>query len=197
MPSRAVGRPPVRETTEALRRAAEAIMEDEGFSRLTVGGLVKAAGTTRPTFYRRYASTAHVAFDVIAHRFGDGNPVDTGSLDGDILQLQREEVEMFSTALVRKNLPGLLEVVRTDPAVREMFQSHFILPRRANVGDVVAAGAARGEVPPASPDAVEVVCDLLLGPILARALLPIGQPLDGSLAVETTRVALAYLRGRC
>ncbi|MBF0816246.1 TetR/AcrR family transcriptional regulator [Microbacterium paludicola] len=193
MATKTVGRPPLPEITDALLRAAERIMESEGFSKLTVDRLVTEVRTTRPTFYRRYPSIAHVAFDVIKMRFGTGTPVGTGTLRGDLLKLQREDVAMFSSPLLRNNLPGLLESVRTDPDVRDLYRDSFIMPRRANVGDVIAEAAQRGELDASVSHDVELVCDTLLGPVLARAVLPIGQPLDDYLARETVDQALRYL----
>lgn len=193
MATKTVGRPPMPEITDGLLRAAERIMESDGFSKLTVDRLVTEVKTTRPTFYRRYPSIAHVAFDVIRMRFGTGTRVGTGTLRGDLLRLQREDIAMFSSPLVRNNLPGLLESVRTDADVRDLYRDNFILPRRANVGEVIAAASERGEIAPATPHAVELVCDTLLGPVLARAVLPVGQPLDDHLARETVGLALRYL----
>jgi len=168
-------------------------MEADGFSHLTVDGLVTEVGTSRPTFYRRYPSIAHLAFDVIRMRFSAGTPTNTGSLRGDILKLQREEVAMFSTPLLRNNLTGLLEVVRNDAAVRTLYLDNFILPRRAIVGQVLAAAVERGELPSAEAYDVELVCDMLLGPVLARAVLPLDLPISDELAVETAESALRYL----
>lgn len=193
MATKTVGRPPIPEITDALVRAAERIMESDGFSKLTVDGLVTEVRTTRPTFYRRYPSIAHVAFDVIRMRFGSATPVDTGTLRGDLLKLQREEVAMFSSQLLRNNLPGLLESMRTDPDVRDLYRDNFIMPRRANVRDIIVAAALRGEIDSTTSHDVELVCDTLLGPILSRAVLPIGQPLDDHLARETVELAVRYL----
>jgi AcrR family transcriptional regulator len=188
------GRPYDPEIGQELRSAAERVMVKEGFSGLTVDGLVSEAGTTRPTFYRRYRSVAHLAFDVIVNRYGTGSSVDTGSLADDLLQLQREEVEMFSDPLLRNNLPGLLESVRTDSYVRELYLEQFIKPRRAAVLRVVDAAITRGEIPESGFD-IAWVCDLLLSPLLTRALLPIAGGLDDQLARRTALLAFDALKG--
>jgi len=182
------GRPPVSGLTEALLRAAKRIMLNEGFSSLTVDALVTEVGTTRPTFYRRFSNTADVALTVVRNTFGTGTAVDTGSLRGDLLALQREEVQMFSSALIRKNLSGLLEAARSDVDLRAAYASQFIGPRRANVARVLSAAVERGEI--ADDVDAEFVCDLLFGPILARALMPSGGALDDRLAEQTTEAAL-------
>lgn len=166
---------------------------EHGFSELTIDGLVSEAGTTRPTFYRRYRNVAHLAFDVIRHRFGTEAQVSTGSLAKDLLQLQHDEVAMFSDPLLRNNLPGLLESVRIDAHVRKLYVEEFIRPRRATVEGVINAAVNRGEISRSSID-IDWICDLLLSPILTRALLPIAGSGGGDdLARRTTQLALNEL----
>jgi len=192
MESNRSGRPHVAGITEALLEAAERVMVAEGFTGLTVDRLVEDAGTTRPTFYRRFPNVAHIAFEVIRIRFGTGAAVDTGSLFDDLLTLQREEVKMFAAPVFRNSLPGFLEAARSEPAMLDTFLSHFIIPRRANVARVLEAAGRRGEVAVDGID-IDFVCDMLLGPVMARAVLPAGAPLDDRLALSTTEAAIAHL----
>jgi AcrR family transcriptional regulator len=195
MPTNKPGRPYAQGITEALLQAAERVMVDGGYSSLTIDALAAEVGTTRPTFYRRFPSVAHLAFAVIKNRFGTGAPTDTGSLGEDLLVLQREEIAMFATPLLRKNLPGLLEAIRTDSELREIYETEFVQPRRANVGRILAAAAGRGEIGAEAVDD-EYVCDLLVGPILSRALLPVGAPLDDRLARQTVETVLRTMAAR-
>jgi len=171
-------------------------MAHSGFAGLTVDRLVEEAGTTRPTFYRRFPNVAHLAFEVIRIRFGTGSEVDTGSLYEDLFSLQREEIEMFTFPAFRNSLPGFLEAARSEPALLELYQSHFIFPRRSNVARVIASASRRGEIAIAPEDVdTNFVCDMLLGPVMARAALPLGAPLDDQLARMTAMGAVAYLSG--
>ncbi len=179
--------------TEALLQAAERVMANEGYAALTIDSLVSEVNTTRPTFYRRFPNIAHLALEVIRIRFGTGASIDSGSLHDDILQLQREEIAMFASPLLRNNLTGLLEAARADAAVRAFYESQFIGPRRSNVARVISRAIERGEVEGRQVD-VDYVCDLLLGPILARALLPVPAALDDRLARQTTASAIQTLK---
>ena len=187
-----LGRPPKPEISVALRQAAERVMLSSGFSKLTIDGLVTEIGTTRPAFYRRYRTLAHLVFDVIRNRFGTEDAVNTGSLASDLLQLQRNEVTMFADPLLRNNLPGLLESLRTDPELEALYLDRFIAPRRAHVASVIAAAAERGEIPKEASD-LGFICDVLLGPILARAIVPVLGDLDDELARQTVVVAMRAL----
>ncbi|TFD11648.1 TetR/AcrR family transcriptional regulator [Cryobacterium sp. TMT1-2-2] len=192
MESNRSGRPHVAGITQALLAAAEKAMVSEGFTGLTVDRLVEEAGTTRPTFYRRFPSVAHIAFEVIRLRFGTGAGVDTGSLYEDLLALQRKEVEMFASPVFRNSLPGFLEAARSEPAMLATFLSLFIIPRRSNVARVLESAVARGEIVVGDID-VDFICDMLLGPVMARAVLPAGSPLDDRLAQSTTESVIAHI----
>nr|WP_284292344.1 TetR/AcrR family transcriptional regulator [Luteimicrobium album] len=191
MSSRPVGRPLDPAIRESLLHAAERVMVTEGFSKLTVESLCSEIGTTRPAFYRRYRNVSHLAFDVIRRHFGAEPPQETGSLEGDLLALQLAEVAMFADPLMSKNLSGLLESVLGDPVLSGTYASQFILPRRARVADVLEAAVARGEI--SGYDDVPFICDMLVGPIMARSLLPGSEPVDETLARSTTRAVLALL----
>jgi len=191
MSSRQVGRPLDPAIRESLVQVAERVMVTDGYSKLTVEALCSEIGTTRPAFYRRYRNIAHLAFDVIRRHFGAEPPQETGSLEGDLLALQLAEVAMFADPLMSKNLSGLLESVLGDPVLSETYASQFILPRRARVADVLEAAVARGEI--SGYDDVPFICDMLVGPILARSVLPGSGPVDDDLARSTTRAVLAML----
>lgn len=187
------GRPRDAAISRALVQTAERRMEDAGFHKLTVDGIVNEVGTTRQTFYRRYKTVSILALEVLLARFGGQGEVDTGHLESDLLELQRSDVAMMSTPLIQKNLPGLLEEIRTDAEVRELYFAKMIHPRRENVRAVIERARERGEVTQADIDS-EYICDLLFGPLLARVLLPTDQPLDDRLARKTVETVLRELR---
>ncbi|AZZ56017.1 TetR/AcrR family transcriptional regulator [Rathayibacter iranicus] len=194
MPSNKPGRPYATGIAEALLQAAERVMVDKGYSALTVDALAAEVGTTRPTFYRRFPSVAHLALAVIKNRFGTGTPPDTGSLYNDLLALQRQEVAMLATPLLRKNLPGLLYAAHTDNEFSVLYEAEFVLPRRANVVHIIDAAGRRNEIGVEILD-VDYVCDLLLGPIFLRALPSARAPLDDRFARQTVETAICTLAG--
>lgn len=195
MADRRPGRPPIEGISGALIQAAERIMTTDGFSKLTVDGLASEIGTTRPTFYRRYPGVAQLALDVITSRFGNATPIDTGSLANDLLALQRADVAKYSSPLLANSLPGLVEYVRHDASVRELYREQFVAPRRRIVVQIVDAASARGEITAARSETLDLdlLDDLLLGPILTRALLPVPGRLDDALARTTAQLGLDYL----
>ncbi|MGV1034732.1 MAG: TetR-like C-terminal domain-containing protein [Microbacteriaceae bacterium] len=172
--------------------AAERVMVSDGFSALTIDALVREVGTTRPAFYRRYDGIPYLVFDVLRRKFNSQSFESSGALAADFLKLQRDEITMFSGALLRNNLPGLLELARTKPDLVELYSQQFVQPRRAWVQLAIDAAVERGEISQPTVD-TGFICDLLLGPLMARALLPNIGELDDELAQATAAVALSQL----
>lgn len=192
MPSNKTGRPRTGGITEALLQAAERVMVDGGYSALTIDALAAEVGTTRPTFYRRFPSIDHLILEVLKSRFGTGLPVSTGSLYEDLLTVQREEIAMYAAPLLRKNLLGLLEAARSDAELGALYETEFISPRRSNIARIIHEASARDEIEIDDLD-INYICDLMLGTILSRALLPAKATLDDHLAHQTVRTALSAL----
>lgn len=187
------GRPRDATISRALVRAAERQMETGGFGSLSVEAVVTEVGTTRQTFYRRYPSISALALDVLCSRFGEFHEVDSGNLASDLLELQREDVAMMTSPLMRMNLPGLLEAVRSDEGARKIYFEKLIQPRRDNVHHVIQAAIRRGELSSQGVDP-EYICDLLFGALLARTVLPVNLPVDDRFARRTVDTALRELR---
>ena len=176
-------------------QAAERIMADEGYSHLSVDRLVTEIGTTRPTFYRRYSNLAHLVLDVLNNHYTRPTYQTTGSLHGDLLRFQRDEITALSSPLFRHNLAGLMEPLRLDPTVRELFSEYFTVPRRMRLAAILDAAAERGELEGGSVVPVETVRDLLMGPVLARLVLPLESPIDDALARSTVQAVCELLGG--
>lgn len=186
------GRPLAPGISSALLAAAEDIMTDRGYSELSVDLLASTVGITRPTFYRRFRNIADLAFAVIQQRFGKGEEVDTGSLMGDLFELQKYELDMMANPLIIKNLPGLILSFKTDQQIEVLYQEHFIEPRREKVSEVVKRAVSRGEIPDKTYD-YDYLCDVLLGPFLTRILMPVNGALSIDLAYQTAATARSLL----
>lgn len=193
MPSKRIGRPLVSGISSALLASAEKIMLAEGYSGLSVDRVVTDAGTTRPTFYKRYPSVSQLAFEVIDNAFDADEVASTGTLSGDLLELQRQNIVMMGSSLMRLNLPGLLEAARVDDTISQLYQERILDPRRRRVVWAIESARARGEIESTEVEG-DLVFDLLFGPLLARVLLPPNRPLDDALAHATAAIATRAIR---
>jgi AcrR family transcriptional regulator len=192
MSGRRAGRPRAQDTTDDFIRAGEEIIAEQGFSALTVDGLVSRVGSTRPTFYRRFRSAAHLAVAVLARRFAPGPAPETGSLDGDLHAVQREEIAVLSAPVARNSVVDLIGVARTDDDLAGLLDADFIRPRRERVKHAIDAAVARGEIERPDADADQIY-DLLMGPLITRMFVPPHALPDDALAASSLRSALARL----
>jgi AcrR family transcriptional regulator len=186
-----VGRPRQESLDGAILDATASIVESRGYGALSIEAVAVAAGTTRATVYRRHPSVAELVISTLADRFGTDPGVDTGTLEGDLLAIQRHRLVLFSHPLIVRGLPGLIDALSRQPVVAESFSRDFLAPRRRATTRAVERAVARGELS-GDPDA-EWISDLLTGPLLMRALLPGLQPIDEPLIERTVRSALRAL----
>ncbi|MBT0567469.1 TetR/AcrR family transcriptional regulator [Williamsia sp. CHRR-6] len=187
------GRPRDSSIDDAILDEAAKMVIENGYGATTIDAVARAAGTTRPAIYRRYASLAQVVAAAMTSRSSLA-PADTGTLADDLREFQRQQVHFFSDPLVLRALPGLIEESARNDTLRTRMFDDFLLPRRAAVRAALDRAVARGDItPPSNP---ENVFDLLIGPLMLRTLLPDLGGVDASL-IEVTVAAALDAVGRC
>jgi len=152
----------VQATTELLRTG--------GYSAVTIDAVSKASGVARTTIYRHYASVAELVMAVLK----DLRPPTEcpGSADPaeDLRQMLRQVADSVSTGL----LPAMIEAVRRDPEFARL-KDDWVLARRAETRQILVRLVELGALAPHVD--LEVVNDLLVGPLFYRALMT-GTPID-------------------
>ena len=191
MASKRVGRPLDPSLEETLLRVAEHIMDTEGFSGLTVDRLAKAASSTRPTFYRRFSGVGEIALVVIERRRRAPLRRSRGSLREDLLQIQRAAGAMLARPSVQQSLPGLVQ----PGVVRERgLLAVFVHPTEEALQVALDAARERGELVNEYADRA-LIRDILLGPLIARTLIPTPLGIEEDFLVSTVDAALETIRG--
>lgn len=190
--TQATGRPRDASLETKILEATEALLSESGYAALTIDGIVSRAGTSRPAFYRRYGGIPEVLLAMLRQKFGIPPEMDAGSVESDLLAIQREQVRLFAHPLVRRCLAGFLDSLQTDEGLVESFHGGFFAPRREATQQALLRGADRGEIP--RPRDLDWACDLLSGPLVMRATFPRLGPIDDDLAEATVRALLADLR---
>ncbi|MDJ0356856.1 TetR/AcrR family transcriptional regulator [Paenarthrobacter sp. PH39-S1] len=186
------GRPRKAQLDAALQTAAEALIVSKGYGAMSVDAVAAAAGTTRPAFYRRYSGIPDLVLSLILQKFGVDLDFNSGELRTDLVNVQRDQVALFSDPLVSNSLAGFLESTRHNEDLASMFVGGFLGPRRAATGAILHRAAARGDIPTGYE--MDWVCDLLTGPLLLRAIMPGLPSLDEDLVQHTVETALRALR---
>jgi AcrR family transcriptional regulator len=146
------GRPRDPRIDRAVLRATAELLVEGGYADLSIAAIAARAGTTKPAIYRRWRSLAHLVHET-AFPTGETTTLpETGSLAGDLREMVRRTVAVFSHPVARAALPGLLAEVSADPslhtALLERFQDGVWGAIGARVAEAVATGEARPGVDP-------------------------------------------------
>jgi AcrR family transcriptional regulator len=167
------GRPRSPEAHAAILRAALELAVEGGLRGLSMEAIAARAGVGKATIYRRWKSKEALFAEAIASIALNPQVPDTGSVRGDFEAASRAAVGRMAPEAFRV-LPRLLADAADDPDLLEALQQSLVRPRRAAIAAIVRRGVERGELR-ADLD-VDLVSEMLLGPMIARVLMSGGDP---------------------
>src|SRR6266498_4710155 len=192
---RAVGRAPRgKATTEALRGAVRAMLDELGYQALTIEGVAARSGVAKTSIYRRWPSKAEMVFDLMMHSSAELPAMDDrGSLTGDIEALSARIVALVAGPLGRRIFPGLICDAASDRGLMQRFRATFVADGRDQIAQVLERSVRRGDLPDATAAA-----DLQAVLIGAALMFPLLHPdLDeGALRDKITDLAMAVVDQR-
>ena len=167
----------------AVLEATYAELAERGYLGLTVENVAQRAGVHKTTVYRRWTSVDGLIADALAATAADAWPIpDTGSLEGDLVELAREVIRGESPVFEAVIAAGFQSDI-ASAALRE-----FYARRHEEAATVVVRGIERGEAP-AGTSPVELV-RLTCAPLYYRYFIS-REPVDDEVAVRSARAALA------
>lgn len=180
------------QVTTAITRAAFAELAEVGYGKLTMEGVARRAGVSKPTLYRRWATKEQLVLALVEQvAVAAAEVPDTGSLRGDLRAFLAATAAGFSHPLASRIIPDLLaEGIRT-PAVADALQA-VGLGRREKVGQILRRGIDRGELPAGLE--LELALDLCIAPLFWRRLLG-GEPTSPDYLDSLTDTLIAAFRG--
>jgi AcrR family transcriptional regulator len=186
------GRTPDPAREAAILDAAEELLKEVGYDRMTLDAVARRASASKATIYRRWNGKADMVAALI-DRIADDHPVlvVSDSLRADLLAA----FGLYCAAVTRKTelVRGLVAAMGADPHLRTLMSQRLADPHYDEVDRILAAAAARGELP-FTPDAAPVL-RAAKGLVWHRVLLA-GEQLDDSFIAEAVdSVFLPLLRG--
>lgn len=111
--SRSAGRPRSSAVDLALLTAAQDLLIEVGFARLTVDAVAARGGTSKNTIYRRWPNKTELVVAAVEHQYHVPEAPDLGSLREDLLACARTYAE--GDDRTQRLMAGLLtEMVRND-----------------------------------------------------------------------------------
>jgi AcrR family transcriptional regulator len=159
------GRPRSPQADHDIRRATLDLLDERGYSGLSIEAVAQRAGVGKATVYRRHRSKAELVFAHLMHDLDLPPPADAGSLRADLTAILDDLIARMADPLTRQALPGLIADLRADPGLLERFKTTFVARERECLATVLDRAVARGELP-TRPD-LELVHALLVGPVYA------------------------------
>jgi AcrR family transcriptional regulator len=184
------GRPRSTAADLAIVHATIQILVQDGYDGLTMAGVAQRAGVSTATLYRRYESKVDLVVGCITtlkDQFHE--PVDTGSLAGDIRALVLEGCAAFSSESAGL-MKALIGEVQRNPELGEAMRERMLSQRNDHGLRLIELAVERGEIaPPADP---ELALQMIMGPFVFRSLVT-GEPVDGEFADHLCTLALRLL----
>ena len=190
-PRRGRGRPRREGADAQILETTLAVLEEKGYSDLTVDEVAERTKVAKTTIYRRWASKGALVAAAVATRVTPFVPPDTGTLEGDLLAVATRAHTILSGDLGRI-FAGLIGESQLDPDLREILLTST-RQRRQIYEAVVKRGVDRGEL--AKDVDVELLVDMIVGVLWNRMLIT-RAALRESLPHEIVQVILNGVRPR-
>ncbi|MET9313466.1 TetR/AcrR family transcriptional regulator [Kribbella sp. NPDC003505] len=169
--------------------AVESELAEHGYDGLTIDAVAARSGVHRTTLYRRWKSVPGLLVDLLGAGADDAwEPADTGSLEGDLIEVNRE-VHAALTARPSVTQAVIAASFRTAEAAEAL--TRFWEDRYARTAVVVRRAVERGELA-AEVDAHQLL--LTATAPLYHQLVLLRQPMTRAEADHHARVAAASVR---
>ena len=172
------GRPRSEAAEQAIVGAVLSLLE-KGYplALLSIEGIAGEAGVGKSTIYRRWPNKEEPLLDLLG-RLDEPEPA--APTDGSVRDALVASLEFLRRAALARRSHGSLALISTElrsmPELYRRYHEQVIEPRRLRLRLLLARGVEQGEIR-ADVD-LELLGDLIVGPMLARTVLRPSAPLD-------------------
>lgn len=182
------GRGPSTRVTEQAFAATFKLLQQSGFSSLSMEAIADSAGVNKTTLYRRWGSLNSLLKEAIASQdIGKPDMADTGSLQSDI----RELANQFAFYFCKPEIIAIIRLIASsrDHSLEELMNEYW-LERADLFTALIERASARGETVRAHR--FQMAIEIMVGPMLLRLLMT-HQPIDSDLLDTTSNLAYQLL----
>lgn len=177
------------EGRQAVLRAADDLLVEQGFDGVTMEGIARRAGVAKQTIYRWWKSKADVLLDAFLQDTAEElEPGDEGDLAVDLAEYLGRLARFLADSDTGKVFRALTARAQLDPEFAEEFRAKVLRPQRLRGMLLLERGVSRGQLP-VDLD-VETQTVNLVSPIFYRVLVT-GEPVDRRV---TDELAQAFLQ---
>ena len=140
-----MGRPRDTQIDAAVLEATLAMLDESGYGQLTLEGVARRAGTSKPAVYRRWRGRQRLVLAALGERLGEARAPDTGCTLCDL-----DECLKLFVAAFRRMPPDVIGSLFADCAgdrdLRAAFMTTLFEPPRAAVKETLDRAHARGDL---------------------------------------------------
>lgn len=160
----------------SILEAADDLLVEQGFARLTMEGIAERAGVAKQTIYRWWPSKVAVLLEAFIEDAADFRaPVDTGDLAKDLRAHARGLAQFLTKSDAGAVFRALMaEAQHDEELAARLRREHLTLQCQYDRGPLERA-MARGDLPKDTD--IDLAVDRLVGPIYYRVLVT-GQPVS-------------------
>jgi len=166
-PQRLRGRPRSDEAEQTILKVTRDLLAARGFVALNYDELAARAHCSKATVYRRWSSKGHLAVAALAELPDPPLTQDRGDLRLELLELLDGMIAIFDDSPAITIMQSLIGERARNPELAELLDAAF-RTRRLGLAKILQRGIDRGEL--SAQTDIELVMDLIVGPILCRYL---------------------------
>lgn len=173
------------------------LAEGTTLSDLSMEGIAREAGVGKATVYRRWSGKEALLLDVLATV--DAPPPEksrTGVLRDDLITaveyIRRRSLAKRESALMR----SMMTQAQSNPVLWQRYHDTVVAARRRMLMELLEGGIASGEIRPELGEDLDLLSDMVVGPVLARATLRPDASLPEDLAERVVDTLLEGMRPR-
>lgn len=189
--ARSPGRPRDSRIDDAVLRATVELLEEIGYTRLTIPLVAARAGSTPPAVYRRFPTKIELVYEAVFPGLPSAELLLAGDLESVVRALIRASIDLFSQPAVHTAISGLMAEMPSEPGLSarllgRLQDSTYVLLQQF-LDKATSEGLAAGGV-----DA-RLFLDMISGTVMMA--LANERNLDGAWVDQTTTLIVNGLTG--
>jgi AcrR family transcriptional regulator len=189
--TRSPGRPRDSRIDDAVLRATVELLEEIGYTRLTIPLVAARAGSTPPAVYRRFPTKIELVYEAVFPGLPSAEFLLAGDLESVVRALIRASIDLFSQPAVHTAISGLMAEMPSEPGLSarllgRLQDSTYVLLQQF-LDKATSEGLAAGGV-----DA-RLFLDMISGTVMMA--LANERNLDGAWVDQTTTLIVNGLTG--
>ena len=181
------GRPRSAEARTAIIEATRELLDEVGYTRLTITAIADRARAGRATVYRWWATKGDLVLEAARDHIDIGVVPELGTTEAELRAAIEQLIATFSDRLAAIVIFAAISTADHDPSMARELRARHIYPWRQSAAAAIERGIARGDLP-ADTDPVFIL-DLIVGMVFQRAVVVRDEDL-GNLAERLLSVVL-------